>query len=66
MNERFFRQALETLNNNDCKPGDIIDAYNQKVIRGGVPPTITTRPEGFKTAILVVAEDNKVCKTELL
>ena len=66
MNERFFRQALETLNNNDCKPGDIIDAYNQKVIRGGVSPTITTRPEGFKTAILVVAEDNKVCKTELL
>lgn len=66
MNERFFRQALETLNNNDCKPGDIIDAYNQKVIRGGVSPTITTRPEGFKTAILVVVEDNKVCKTELL
>lgn len=66
MNERFFRQALETLNNNDCMPGDIIDAYNQKVIRGGVSPTITTRPEGFKTAILVVVEDNKVCKTELL
>ena len=66
MNERFFRQALETLNNNDCKPGDIIDAYNQKVIRGGVSPTITTQPEGFKTAILVVVEDNKVCKTELL
>jgi hypothetical protein len=35
MNGRFFRQAIETLNNNDCKPGDIIDAYNQKVIRGG-------------------------------
>lgn len=34
-NGRFFKQALETLNNNDCKPGDIIDAYNQKVIRGG-------------------------------
>ena len=35
MSERFFRQAIETLNNNDCEPGDIIDAYNQKVIRGG-------------------------------
>lgn len=35
-NGRFFKQALETLNNNDCKPGDIIDAYNQKVIRGGI------------------------------
>lgn len=40
MNERFFRQALETLNNNDCKPGDIIDAYNQKVIRGGYRPLL--------------------------
>ena len=56
MSERFFRQALETLNNNECKPGDIIDAYNQRVIRG-VSPTITTRPEGFKTAILVVVEN---------
>lgn len=36
MSERFFRQAIETLNNNDCEPGDIIDAYNQKVIRGGI------------------------------
>lgn len=64
MSERFFRQAIETLNNNDCEPGDIIDAYNQKVIRGGVAPTITTRPEGFKTAILVVVEDKGTWQTE--
>lgn len=64
MSERFFRQAIETLNNNDCEPGDIIDAYNQKVIRGGVSPTITTRPEGFKTAILVVVEDKETWQTE--
>lgn len=57
MDERFFRQALETLNNRECKPGDIIDAYNQRVITGGISPTITTRPEGFKTAILVVVEN---------
>lgn len=57
MSERFFRQAWQTMNSNNCKPGDIIDAYNQKVIAGGVSPTITTRPEGFKTAILVVVED---------
>ncbi len=59
MNERFFEQALSVLYNNDCKPGDIIDAYNQRVLRGGVSPTITTRPEGFKTAILVVVEDKR-------
>lgn len=59
MSERFFRQALETLNNNECKPGDIIDAYNQRVIKGGISPTITTKPEGFKTAILVVVENEE-------
>lgn len=36
MSERFFRQAWQTMNSNNCKPGDIIDAYNQKVIAGGV------------------------------
>lgn len=56
MNKRFYQQALDTMQRNDCKPGDIIDAYNQKVIQSGVSPTITTRPEGFKTAILVVVE----------
>lgn len=35
MSERFFRQAWQTMNSNNCKPGDIIDAYNQKVIAGG-------------------------------
>jgi len=51
---RFFSQALETLRNNECEEGDIIDAYNKKVNKTGNSPTITTRPEGFKTAILVV------------
>ncbi len=36
MNKRFYQQALDTMQRNDCKPGDIIDAYNQKVIRGGI------------------------------
>ena len=31
---------------------------------GGVSPTITTRPEGFKTAILVVVEDKGTWQTE--
>lgn len=55
--ERFFRQALETFYGNHCEPGDTIDAFNKRVNRSGVSPTITTRPEGFKTAILPVIEE---------
>jgi site-specific DNA-cytosine methylase len=36
--------------------GDTVDAFNKRVNKSGVSPTITTRPEGFKTAILPVVE----------
>lgn len=36
----------------------------RKLFGGGVSPTITTRPEGFKTAILVVVEDKETWQTE--
>lgn len=52
--ERFYKQAFETLKENDCEVGDTIDAFNKKVNKSGVCPTLTTRPEGFKTAILPV------------
>jgi DNA (cytosine-5)-methyltransferase 1 len=52
--ERFYKQAFETLKENECKVGDTIDAFNKKVNKSGVCPTLTTRPEGFKTAILPV------------
>lgn len=52
--ERFFKQALETLEENDCQDGDIISAYNKQVNKSGVASTVTTRPEGFKTAILPI------------
>ena len=55
--ERFFRQVAETILDNQCEPGDTVDAFNKKVNRSGVCPTITTRPEGFKTAILPIVED---------
>jgi site-specific DNA-cytosine methylase len=55
-NERFFKQAIETLEENDCSVGDTVDAFNKRVNKSGVSPTITTRPEGFKTAILPVVE----------
>lgn len=47
---------METLEKNNSKPGDIIQAFNLKVIRSGICPTITTRPDGFKTAIIVVVK----------
>lgn len=54
--QRFYRQALETLEENECEVGDTVDAYNKKVNKTGICPTITTRPEGFKTAILPVVK----------
>ena len=56
---RFYQQALETLRENECEPGDTIDAYNKRVNKDGVSPTITTRPDGFKTAILPVVDDDE-------
>lgn len=51
---RFFEQAVQTAKEKDAKDGDIIDAFNKRVNHRGVSPTLTTRPEGFKTAILPV------------
>ena len=63
--QRFFQQAIETLEHNECQPGDVINAYNKTVDKSGCSPTITTRPEGFKTAILpVVREENKNMEEE--
>lgn len=56
---RMYEQAIDTLLNNDCKHGDTINPFNQEINNSGISPTITTRPEGFKTAILVVVENNK-------
>ena len=52
--ERFFKQALETVQENDCDNGDTVDAFNKRVNSSGICPTLTTRPEGFKTAILPI------------
>lgn len=60
--ERFFNQALETFVENDCETGDTINAYNKTVDKSGLCPTLTTRPEGFKTAILPVVENNNSIK----
>lgn len=59
---RFYRQAVETLQENDCEAGDTIDAFNKRVNKDGCSPTITTRPEGLKTEILPVTSDYRIRK----
>ena len=61
---RFFKQAFETAQENECNIGDTIDAYNKKVNQSGTSPTITTRPEGFKTAILIVDGFNQSIRAD--
>ncbi|MDE6398880.1 MAG: hypothetical protein K2L51_06125, partial [Clostridiales bacterium] len=56
---RFYQQAIETLCENECEEGDTIDAYNKRVNKDGVSPALTTRPDGFKTAILPVVSDQE-------
>ena len=63
-NERFFRQAFETLEENDCSFGDTINSFNKTVNKSGICPTLTTRPEGFKTAILIVEERSFLMNNE--
>ena len=58
----FYEQAIKTAIENNAKEGDIVDAYNQKILTDGISPTITTRPEGKKTAILPVVKNNKIEK----
>ena len=60
--ERFFKQALETFENSNANYGDTIDAFNKRINKSGYSPTLTTRPEGFKTAILPVTNDLKIRK----
>ena len=44
----------------DAECGDVIDAFNGRINRTGISPTLTTRPEGKKTAILPVVEDKRI------
>ena len=60
--ERFFRQALDTFDDSNAEYGDTIDAFNKRVNKSGCSPTLTTRPEGFKTAILPVTNNLRVRK----
>ena len=56
--ERMSRQAVETFNESEQpkEHGDMIQAYNRQHLKDGICPTLTTRPEGFKTASLPIVE----------
>ena len=54
--ERFYKQAWETvfLHQNEICNSCTINAFNRRVDTSGFSPTLTTRPDGFKTSILVL------------
>lgn len=58
----FYEQAIKTAEENNAQEGDVVDAFNQRVLTDGISPTITTRPEGKKTAILPVVERYRIRK----
>ena len=60
--ERFYQQALQVVEETECGVGDTINAFNKSVDKSGVSPTLTTRPEGFKTAILPIDNTYRVRK----
>ena len=56
---RIFEQAIETIKRTSAEPGDIIMPFNYRKITDGICPTLTTRPEGLKTMILVIEKNKK-------
>ena len=56
------RQAIETFNENELEHADTINPFNKIANKTGVCPTMTTRPEGFKTAILAVTCNHRIRK----
>ncbi|WP_273731363.1 DNA cytosine methyltransferase [Leuconostoc mesenteroides] len=53
---RLGAQAVETANNNKIEHGDCIEPYNKRVRSDKLSGTLTTRPEGLKTAMIPVVE----------
>lgn len=54
---RMYKQAYETLQEGNVEPYSVINPFNKRVDKSGLCPTLTTRPEGFKTCILVAVPD---------
>ena len=58
----FYKQAIETAVKGNAEEGDVVDAFNGVVHKDGLSPTITTRPEGKKTAILPCVKGPRIRK----
>lgn len=54
---RLYKQTIDTIIQSDAKKGDLIQPYNLRNVGQDISPTLTTRPEGLKTAILVATDD---------
>lgn len=61
---RLGKQASETINENIdlIEEGMTINSYNKTLNSTGISPTVTTRPEGFKTAILPITNNLRIRK----
>lgn len=59
---RFGQQVANTMNANEVSDFDIIEPFNHRVHKDQVTPTLTTRPEGLKTAILPVTNNLRIRK----
>lgn len=55
---RLYKQVMDTIVNTNAQYHDLIQPYNFRNIGKFISPTITTRPEGLKTAIYVTDEKN--------
>lgn len=59
---RMGKQAVETFNEKQPVYGNTINPFNKTVDNSNNCPTLTTRPEGFKTAILFITYDYRIRK----
>lgn len=58
----FYKKAVDTMIDGNAEEGDVVDAFNGVVHKDGLCPTITTRPEGKKTAILPCVSKARIRK----
>lgn len=58
----FYKKAIDTMIDGNAEEGDVVDAFNGVVHKDGLCPTITTRPEGKKTAILPCVSKYRIRK----
>ncbi len=50
---RLYKQIIQTILDTNAETNDIIQPYNLRNVGKTVCPTLTTRPEGLKTAIFI-------------